>query len=199
MAYTEELARAERRLAAMIDKRVADEEAQRRADAAERRAADAAQAREDAERRRQYQVKYADAYQSFGVDPPAPVDDEAPGAFRSRLFDGLARKLPSGHDLAGIRADDLPSGPARVNFEQMLLQAAVAEGAAPSPENLPRDGSMVTRVRVDPDTGLKKTEFFGTRSFIHDLSMTPLKVLRFVGKGGKILWGQPFDEMPKTR
>ena len=62
----------------------------------------------------------------------------------------------------------------------MLLDAAVAEGDKPSFANLPKDGSMVTRVRVDPDSGHRRTEYFGRRSFIADLSMEPKRVVRIV-------------------
>ena len=105
--------------------------------------------------RRELQVRYADSFAAFGTQPPMPVDDESPGRYRKRLFDSLQRKLPATHELATIRSDDLSSasGQARAHFEQMLLQAAAAEGATPSAANLPRDGSMVTRVRIDPDFG----------------------------------------------
>ena len=42
--------------------------------------------RANAEARREIQATYADAYRSFGTEVPAPVDDEAPMAFRRRLF-----------------------------------------------------------------------------------------------------------------
>jgi hypothetical protein len=145
-----ELQQAEKRLSEMVNRRAEAEELHLREERAERMRAERAQAREDAERRRQFQVRYADAYQSFGVDPPAPVDDETPLAFRKRLFDGLTHKLPSGHEWSGVRADDIPAS-AAPNIEAMVINAAIAEGAAPSPENLSRDGSMVTRIRVDPD------------------------------------------------
>jgi hypothetical protein len=198
MALTSELAAAEKKLAAMIDRRVADEEAQHRADAAERMMAERERAREDAESRREIQARYADAFSAFGSQAPAPVDDERPGQYRKRLFDSLQRKLPLTHDLAMIRSDELVSGPARRNFEAMLLEAAKSEGEAPSPENLPRDGSMVTRVRVDPDSGQRRTEFFGRRSFIHDLSMAPKTVVRIVDpRTQNVLFGAPFDRAPR--
>jgi hypothetical protein len=70
----------------------------------------------------------------------------------------------------------------------MLIEAAAAEGATPSPANLPRDGSMVTRVRVDPNTGQKRTEFYGRESFIKQLSQAPQRVARLCTKMGDVLY-----------
>jgi hypothetical protein len=57
------------------------------------------------------------------------------------LFNRLARRLAPDHELSSIRADDLGSQPVVFdNFEALLLQAAVAEGASPSEANLPPDG-----------------------------------------------------------
>ena len=142
-----ELQRAERRLTEMINAR-AERELQLREDRAECMRAEREQAREDAERRREIQVRYADSFSAFGSLVPPPIDDERPGAYRKRLFDSLQRKLPPPHDLAMVGSDELSSGPARRNFEAMLLDAAVAEGDKPSFANLPKDGSMVTRERV---------------------------------------------------
>jgi len=59
-------------------------------------------------------------------------------SFRKRLFNRLARRLPSGHDLADVRADDLGSQPVVSTISRrMLLDAAKVEGASPSFENLP--------------------------------------------------------------
>ena len=105
----------------------------------------------------------------------APVDDERPGAYRERLFEFPAEQIAVDprprYDPVGMK---LAPAPARRRFKQMLLEAAKAEGSGPQfLENLPRDGSMITRVRADPDSGQRRTEFFGRRSFIHDFSMQP--------------------------
>ena len=92
MSMTAELQAAERRLAAMVNRRADAEEAQARAEAAERMMAERQRAREDAERRREYQVRYADAFAAFGSLPPAPVEDERPGEYRARLFEHLRRR-----------------------------------------------------------------------------------------------------------
>jgi hypothetical protein len=99
------------RLDALLDRKLADREAeQARADASLEDARRQRQ-RANAEARREIQAGYADAYRSFGTEVPAPVDDESPMSFRKRLFNRLARRLPSGHDLADVRADDLGSQP----------------------------------------------------------------------------------------
>jgi hypothetical protein len=187
MSMTSELQRAEKRLAAMIDRRADAEEAQARADAADRMMAERERAREDAERKREIQVRYADAFASHGSLVPAPVDDERPGQYRKRLFDSLQRKLPPTHDLATIRSDDLSSDIARRNFESMVLEAAKAEGLTPSRENLPRDGSMVSRVRVDDDTGERRTEWYGRESFIKQLGRPGRKVSMFCTNRGPVI------------
>lgn len=177
---------------ALETERFADLMAQDRARRdAERIMAERQQAREDADQRRELQVRYADSFAAFGTQPPMPVDDESPGRYRKRLFDSLQRKLPATHELATIRSDDLSSasGQARAHFEQMLLQAAAAEGATPSAANLPRDGSMVTRVRIDPDSGAKRTEFYGRRSFIKDLNQPARRVTAFMTKAGIVRCG----------
>jgi hypothetical protein len=187
MSMTEELQRAEKRLAALIEKRADQEEAAARADAAARMMAERERAREDAERRRQYQVRYADAFAAFGTQVPAPVDDERPGEYRKRLYEHLRHKLPGGHELATIRADDIPSGNVARNFEQMLLEAARVEGERPSVDNLPRDGSMISRVRVDPDSNQRITEWFGRESFIKQMGREARKVHRFCTSQGDVL------------
>jgi hypothetical protein len=161
---------------------------------AERMMADAAQARGDSERRREYGARYADAFAAFGTETPPPVDDETPGQYIRRLYERLRHRLPSGHDLANVRADDLPAGPARTNFERLLIQAAIAEGLQPSRDNLPPSGELVPRVRGDPDSGARETHWYGRRSFIKDLSREGRRVLRLVDpRTGNVLMGQPFS------
>jgi hypothetical protein len=109
------------------------------------------------------------------------------------LFNRLARKLPPDHDLAQLRADDLGSQPIVFdNFENELIKAATAEGASPSFENLPSDGSLVARHRTD-DMGQRVTEFYGRRSFIADMGRPARQVERIVDRNsGQTIWGKPF-------
>ena len=88
------------------------EQAELERDAADQRRADAQQAREDVERRRMIVSKFDDAFAAFSTETPQARDDEAPGDYRRRLFERLRRRLPDSHDLANIRADELPSGQA---------------------------------------------------------------------------------------
>jgi hypothetical protein len=158
------------RLDALLDQRLKREEAeQARADASLEDAR-RAKMRQAAEQRQEIAARYDDSFRSFGTTVPEAADDEAPSAYRRRLFNRLARKLPPDHDLAQLRADDLGSQPIVFdNFETELIKAATAEGAKPSVDNLPSDGSLVARHRVDADTGSKVTEFFGRRSFLADM------------------------------
>ena len=178
----------------MLDRKLAAEEAElRRADASLEDAR-RAKMRDNAEARRLIAQTYDDAFRSFGVTTPEPADDEAPSAFRKRLFNRLARKLPPDHDLAQIRADDLGSQPIVFdNFEAELIKAATAEGQRPSVDNLPDDGSMVMRNSVDSATGERMTEFFGRRSFIADMGRPGRPVERIVDRNsGQTIWGKPF-------
>jgi hypothetical protein len=162
----------------------------KRADAEEREAA-REQARADAWKNREIGAVYDPAFASFGVQTPAPLDDERPGRYRRRLFERLRVKLPSDHSLADCRADDLPSGQAFVNFEKMLLEAATAEGERPSVENLPPDGTIVMRVRSDENTGGKFNEFFGTTSFIKEMGREGRKVAAIVDRRtGQAIWSR---------
>jgi hypothetical protein len=170
------------RSTARIDNLLADieqreAEARERADA-KRMMADAAPARADAERTREIQVKYDTAFRAFGIATPMPIEGERPGRYRQRLYEGLRRRLPSDHELFATRADDIPSSAAR-NFESMLLTAAMAEALKPSPENLPRDGSLLRRERVD-DMGTRTVEWLGRRSFIADMGRNGGRVLRIM-------------------
>ena len=177
------------RLDALLDRRLADQEAeQARADASLEEARRARQ-REHAERRRVIAEVYDDAFRSFGTEVPAAVDDEAPAAYRRRLFNRLARKLPSGHDLADVRADDVCGQPIVFdNFEALIIEAAKREGAKPSIDNLPPDGTLVARHRSD-DTGTRFTEFFGRSSFIKDMTRPGRKVAAIYDRNsGQAIW-----------
>jgi len=181
------------RLDALLDRRLADQEAeQARADASLEEARRQRQ-RANAEARRQIQATYADAFAAFGSEPPAAVDDEAPTAYRKRLFNRLARRLPTGHDLADVRADDVASQEVVFsNFEALLLQAARQEGERPSAENLPPDGTLVSRTRVDDMNG-KSINWYGTESFIKGLTRPGRQVERIVDRStGQAIWGKPF-------
>ena len=182
------------RLDALLDQRLRREEAeQARADASLEDAR-RAKMRDNAEARRLIAQTYDDAFRSFGVTTPEPADDEAPSAFRKRLFNRLARKLPPDHDLAQLRSDDLGSQPIVFdNFEAELIKAATVEGASPSFENLPDDGSLVARHSTDSATGERMTEFFGRRSFIADMGRPGRPVERIVDRNsGHAIWGKPF-------
>ena len=119
------------------------------------------------------------------------------GQYRKRLYEGLRRKLPSDHSLADVYADDLSDPIARNNFEKMLIEAAMAEAAKPSAENLPRDGSLIRRDLVDETTGSRTINWHGSRSFIADMGRPSQLVLRFIDpRKGIVIMGEPFDRVP---
>ena len=183
------------RLDTVLDQQASRLEAMEARAALERDFARAQRMRDAAEARREIQATYSDAYRSFGNECPSPIDDEAPSAYRRRLFNRLARKLPPDHKLATLRADDLGSQPVVLdNFEAMLLQAAAAEGSSPSIANLPPDGTIITRTRSDANTGARINEFFGTTSFIKDMGRPGRRVAAIVDRRtGQAIWGRPFE------
>jgi hypothetical protein len=189
------------RLDALLDRKLAAQEAeQARADASLEDARRQRQ-RDNAEARRLIAQTYDDAFRSFGVTTPEPADDEAPSAFRKRLFNRLARKLPPDHDLAQLRADDLGSQPIVFdNFETELIKAATAEGQRPSVDNLPTSGELVARHRTDSATGERMTEFFGRESFIKSMGREGRKVLHIKNpQTGDVLWGRALETAPTFR
>ena len=184
-----------RRADALLDSMTRREIERQRAEDAERMMADAAQAREDAERRRQYQVRYDDAFQAFGERCPQPAADERPGAYRRRLFEHLRRKLPDSNEWSGVRADDVPPS-ARGQIEALVIKAAMGEGLKPSVENLPASGELVRRERTDQDTGARSIEWLGRRSYIADMGREAQRVLRICDpRRGLVLMGEPFDRV----
>lgn len=80
-------------------------------------------------------------------------------------------------------------------FEAMLLEAAQAEGLTPSVDNLPSDGTLVARNRVDDATNERSVSWYGRRSFITDLSRGGRRVLRVIDpKTRSVLFGPAFDQ-----
>jgi hypothetical protein len=80
-------------------------------------------------------------------------------------------------------------------FERQMLDAAKAEAMRPSAENLPSDGSLISRNRVDEATGERSIEWHGKRGFIKGLSQPDRLVERIVHRPtNSILFGRPFDE-----
>jgi hypothetical protein len=137
--------------------------------------------------RRRYQARYDETFSQFGEQVPQPSGDEYPGDYRRRLFSSLQRKLAAGHDLAGVRADELDTSLIG-KLEPELLAAAQAEAERPSRGNLPKDGTMIERTRVDSRTGGRETRFFGRESFIKAMGQAPRRVVGIFGTGGRAVW-----------
>jgi hypothetical protein len=189
MSVTSELAEAERRLARMINHRADSEAAEARADKAER-------IRRDDLRCRDLAAEFQSDFAAFGVEPPMPRADEWSNEYQKRLLRGLQRRLSPDSDLADSSLLDVPPA-ALTNFAQMIRSEAAKEAYRPSPANLPEsvDDPRARVERTDSNTGARKIEYQARRSFIADLSQTPMRVLRFVGKGGEILLGPPMDKV----
>ena len=182
------------RLDAMLDRRISEEEDKDRLAAARRADTVRERQRANAEERREIQARYADAFNAFNAEPPMAIDDEAPSAFRKRLFNRLARRLPSSHELASVRGDDLTFSETAFNhFEAQLLAEATKEGQKPSFENLPASGELLQRIRTD-DMGEKSINWYGRESFIKQMSRGGHRVLRIIDpKTRSVLFGPAFD------
>jgi hypothetical protein len=182
------------RLDALLDRKLADSEAQLEREAAADRVQARVQARADAERNRLLQARYTDAFSAFNVETPPPIDGELPGRYRRRLFDRLVRKLPSSSDLSEIRADELSSAVID-NFEPSLLSQVIAEGLRPSFENLPPSGELIARNRVDPATNERSVEYFGRESFIRGMGREGRRVRCIRNpQDNSVLWGSPLPQ-----
>jgi hypothetical protein len=176
----------------VLAERLRREKAAMEREDAERMMANAAQARADAFKRTEIAERYDPAFAAFGTQTPQPVADESPGQYRRRLFEHLQRRLPDSNEWSDVRADDIPAS-ARANIEALVIDAAKAEGARPSIDNLPPSGEMISRTRID-DMGSKMTEWFGRRSFIADMGRPGRQVERIVDrKTGNCIWGRPFS------
>jgi hypothetical protein len=179
MKMSSQLEEANRQLAevtcrvASLHNRIADRtEAALRADELSDVDAEREKARRRAGYCRDYQERYDSAYRAHGfAGSPPPMADELPGDFRRRLARGLVDRLPRSSRLSGLRMDDLDTGSMNV-FEPEILGAAQREGMNPSYEGRPDSvyDAGAARVRVDPTTGQRTTEFFARRSFIADMS-----------------------------
>jgi hypothetical protein len=177
---------------ALLERQLREREAEQARADADLETARRQKARAYSEGCRQIAARYDDAFSSFNVSTPQAIDGEHPEKFRIRLFNRLARKLPQGHAWGDTRADDLPLGPAMDKIEQLILEAAKLEGENPSIENLPEDGTIIERTRLD-DTGMRSTKFYGKRSYIADMGRPGRKVLRICDpKSGRVLLGAQF-------
>lgn len=183
------------RLDAMLDRRIGEQEDADRLADARREDARRERQRENAEARREIAARYDDAFAAFGTTVPAAVDDEPVARYRARLFNRLARRLPQTSEWGDIRADDISSATAMDKVEQLVLEAAQREGLKPSFENLPADGSLISRQKVDPETNERSIEWHGRRSFIADMGRPGQKVERVLNpKTGDVLWGRAFPK-----
>jgi hypothetical protein len=194
MPLTDRIHGSTARVDAVLGSLAAREAERQRAEDAERMMADAAQARADAERRREYQARYDEAFSAFGTRAPAPVEGERPGVYRKRLYEHLRRRLPSSNEWASTRADDIPPSAAS-QIEAMVIKAAMAEGLRPSAENLPRDGSLLRRERTD-EHGARSVEWMGRESFIKQMGREGGRVLRICDpRTGIVHWGGAFERV----
>jgi hypothetical protein len=188
--FDETLSRAD----AVLRQRVQREEAALAAENADLEAARRVKAHRNAERCREHQARYVDAFESFGVHAPPPIDGERSVDYRDRLWNRLIRKLPPTHEMASVYADDL-STEVMNGLEPRLLAAARQEGLRPSEANLPDGGELIARHRIDSATGERSVEYFGRESFIKAMGAPTRKVAAIVDRStNQVIWGRPLPQ-----
>jgi hypothetical protein len=137
------------------------------------------------------QAYFDSAYRDFGTSgAPVPNEGEHPQLYFSRLTRGLQDRLAPSHPLSAANITINPSlpTPALSQFGAQINNAAKLEAERPSRENLPRDGSLIERVKVDASNGTRTSTFFGIRSYIKDMAREGRRVIAFHDKEGKILY-----------
>jgi hypothetical protein len=197
MSMVEELRNAEARLARMINRRADAEDAEARADDAQRRADKRERIRQDDLRCRDLAAEYQSDFAAHGVEPPMPRADEWANQYERRLLSGLQRRLSPRSDLADPQFLGENLSPAVfASFAQMIRDEAGREAKTPSRENLPQTVAD-SRARFEttgPETGQRQIEWRARESFIKDMSRGGRRVLRFIGKGGDVIFGPAFDK-----
>jgi hypothetical protein len=194
MATREQLNATLSRADELLRRKVEREEAELKREDAERMMAEREQTRADSHRCYQISERYDEAFRSLGVQTPAPIDGERPGQYRARLYEGLRRRLPPDHAWADVRADEVPAD-ARSQIEGLVIAAARKEGERPSVANLPPDRE-ISRIRIDPNTGARSTEYFSRESFIKGLGRPGRLVERILNpRTGMVLLGPPVSRV----
>lgn len=133
-------------------------------------------------------------YAAHGATPPLIRGDEWSDDYHRRLLRGLQRRLSPKSELADPTLFNEIKGGVLANFARMVREDAAREAHTPSPENLPESvhDPRAMRERTD-DMGRRTIEFHAKKSFISELNRAPQHVLRLVGKGGEVIWGQPWS------
>jgi hypothetical protein len=169
------------------------------------------QAMADAQFCADVRAAYQPVFASFGEHPPMPESGASPESFRRKLMRTIRTKLSPWDnrkidgstrvaDMARLHGiDKRLDGQALDNFESMMLRAGGLQAEAPHESTLPETGH-VARQRVDPQTGVKSTEWFGRRSFIHDMYAPAPKIARIIDPTPpypRVIWGAPFPNFPQ--
>jgi hypothetical protein len=164
---------------------------------------------QDAEARTALQAKYDAVFDSFGEAAPRPTANADVADYRYDLMRLAKQKLgkqderpvePGSTATVGqIASTPLRnmSEPALDAWEPMVIAAAQVQAETPHVSTLPPAGQFVARHRMDDSTGSRKTEFYGRRSFIADLSPPARRIARIQDPAtGRVLVGPAYQRMP---
>ena len=124
---------------------------------------------------RVFQARADQAFEPWGMRAPEPIIGEDPDDYRRRLMIRAKNQLPENHELRKITVKRIP-GDALDNFEKMYYDAC--RDAGTRNDSVP-PGEMRMVEKVNPHNGRKFIEFYGTRSFIHDMKPFVRRVLGF--------------------
>jgi hypothetical protein len=149
----------------------------------------------------------AEVFDSYGERAPAPVAGADPMDYKFNLMKAVRQKLSRADDrsidggpttvgtLAGLKFGGM-SDEVLNALEPQLLQAAALQAAKPHPSSLPPEG-FVARHVVDDETGRRKTEWHGRRSFIADMGRPGRRILRLQDPvNHRVLYGPGYPQMP---
>jgi hypothetical protein len=193
MSLTAALADAERRLAAMINRKADADEAEARADALARSRADDAKCQSLA-------ADYQGDYAAHGVEPPMPRADESARAYEKRLLNGLQRRLAPRNEFADSTMLEGASPALFDKIGELIRGEAAKEAERPSFENLADsvDDPRAMRETVDAATGQRKIEWLAKTSFIKDMNRSGMRVHRIVDPTTqRVLFGPDFAQQPR--
>jgi hypothetical protein len=149
-----------------------------------------------ADRCRQHQERYDAAFQQFGSKAPPPRADAFPPDYRRELFRRGQDMLPSDHPLTKFNPQDI-GGDAIAELERQLIDALEQESQTPSGDNIPGPDKPYREITKMDSTGVRKTEYYGSESFIKSLGRPGRRVLRLVDpRGPRVLLGAPWPTPP---
>jgi hypothetical protein len=128
---------------------------------------------------RNFQARADAVLGAFGEQAPQPAAGEEPRSYRMRLAKLVQRKLPVDTEMARLRLGAVVDPTMLDYFEGRVFADAQREAVDPSFDNLPADGSLISRETIDPENGFKCRKYFGRETFVHAMKPIAQAVVKF--------------------